>query len=66
MLDFSAEEAHLEKSTCPTSLFHKSETPVKAEIRHLPQNTPDEDIYHGMVDLDFDVITAKQISASVV
>jgi hypothetical protein len=35
-------------------------------IRYLPQNTPAEDIYHGMMDLDFDVITVKQMTAPVV
>jgi hypothetical protein len=46
------------------SFFTKSEKPIKAVIRHLPQNTPAEDISDGLVSLDLDVVSAKQITAT--
>jgi hypothetical protein len=33
-------------------------------LRHVPHNTPAEDIYHGLIDLGLDVITFKQMWAS--
>jgi hypothetical protein len=33
-------------------------------IRHLPVNTPAEDIAEGLVDLGFDVISVKQMSTA--
>jgi hypothetical protein len=37
---------------------------MKAAIRHLPHNTPAEDIFEGVVNLDFDVICVKQMTAT--
>jgi hypothetical protein len=37
---------------------------MKAVIRHLPHNTPAEDISDGLVSLGFDVITVKQMTAT--
>jgi hypothetical protein len=42
----------------------KSEKPMKAVVRHLPQNTPAEDISDGVVSLGFDVINVKQMTAT--
>jgi hypothetical protein len=36
--------------------------PLRAVIRHLPDNTPAEEIYEGLVKLYFDVISVKQMS----
>jgi hypothetical protein len=41
------------------SFYPKSEKPMKAIIRHLPQKTPAEDISDGLVSLGFDVISIK-------
>jgi hypothetical protein len=37
---------------------------MKAVIRHLPHNTPAEDISDGLVSLGFDVISVKQMTAT--
>jgi hypothetical protein len=37
---------------------------MKAVIRHLPHNTPIEDISDGLVSLGFDVISVKQMTAT--
>jgi hypothetical protein len=44
--------------------FPKSEKPIKAVIRHLPQNNPTEDISDGLVSLCFDVVRVKQMTAT--
>jgi hypothetical protein len=36
--------------------------PLKTVIRHLPSNTPAEEIYEALVDLGFDVTSVKQIT----
>jgi hypothetical protein len=42
----------------------KSDKPIKAVIRHLPLNTPVEDISNGLVDLGYDVISVKQMTTT--
>jgi hypothetical protein len=37
---------------------------MKAVIRHLPHNTPAEDISDGLVSFGFDVISVKQMTAT--
>jgi hypothetical protein len=37
---------------------------MKVMIRHLPHNTPAEDISDGLVSLGFDVISVKQMTAT--
>jgi hypothetical protein len=37
---------------------------MKAVIRHLPHNTPAEDIYDGLVSLGFDVISVKKMTVT--
>jgi hypothetical protein len=37
---------------------------MKAAIRHLPHNTPAEDISDGLVSLGFDLISVKQMTAT--
>jgi hypothetical protein len=44
------------------SFFPKSETPIKAVLRHLPSNTLSEDIYDGLVTQGFDVVSVKQMT----
>jgi hypothetical protein len=42
----------------------KSLKPIKAVIRHLPGNTPAEEIYEGLVELGFDIISVNQMSTT--
>jgi hypothetical protein len=46
------------------TFFSKSEKPIKAAIRHLPLNTPAEDISDGLVNLGFDVVSIKQMTTT--
>jgi hypothetical protein len=65
MVDFQAVKAHFESCNLSFfSFFPKSERPIKAVIRHLPSNTPAEDIAEELKDLGFDVINVKQMSSA--
>jgi hypothetical protein len=44
------------------TFFPKALKPIKAVIRHLPPNTPAEDISDGLVNQGFDVISVKQMT----
>jgi hypothetical protein len=44
--------------------FPKSKTPIKAVIRHLPQNTPAENNSDELVNLGFDVVSVKHMTAT--
>jgi hypothetical protein len=46
------------------SLFPKSQKPIKAVVRHLPSNTPAEDISDGLVTLGFDVVSVRQMTTT--
>jgi hypothetical protein len=46
------------------SFYPKSQKPIKAVIRHLPQNAPAENISDGLMSLGFDVINVKQMTTS--
>jgi hypothetical protein len=50
----------------PSSFFTfytKAEKPVEVVIRHLPGNIPAEDIIAALHEMDYDVITAKQMTS---
>jgi hypothetical protein len=65
MADFSAIKKHLESDNLSYfTYFPKSEKPVKAVIRHLPQDTPAEVISDGLMSLGFDVISVRQTTAT--
>jgi hypothetical protein len=65
MGDFTAIKKHLESNNLfYFTYFPKSEKPIKAVIRHLPSNTPAQDICDGLTDLGFDIISVKQMSTS--
>jgi hypothetical protein len=65
MVDFLAVKFHFEKNILAYFIFYaKSEKPIKAVIRHLPPNTPAEDICGGLVSLGFDVISLKQMTTT--
>jgi hypothetical protein len=64
MVDYQAVKTLLNsQSLSYYTLYPKSGKPIKAVIRHLPNNTPEEDIAEGMVDIGFDVISIKQMSS---
>jgi hypothetical protein len=63
MADFSAIKEHFNSQNLNYFIFFpKSLKPVKVVIRHLPGNTPTEEIYEGLVELGFDIISVKQMS----
>jgi hypothetical protein len=65
MADFSAIETYIERNSIPYyTFFPKSENPFKVVIRHLPQNTPAEDISDGLESLGYDVIRFKQMTTT--
>jgi hypothetical protein len=65
MVDFQTIKSHLEENNLSFFTFYpKAEKPIKAVIRHLPQNTPASDICEGLVSLGFDVISVKQITTT--
>jgi hypothetical protein len=54
MVDYQSVKAFFETNNLSYYTFYpKSENPIKAEILHLPTNTPAEDIAVGLVDLSF-------------
>jgi hypothetical protein len=65
MADFSAICSHFDSDNLPYFTFYpKSQMPVKAAIQHLPFTTPTKDISDGFVNLGFDIISDKQMSAT--
>jgi hypothetical protein len=44
------------------SFFPKFVKPVKGVLRHLPSNTPAEDISEGLINLGFDEVSVKQMT----
>jgi hypothetical protein len=63
MVDFLAIKSHFEGNNLSFFTFYpKSEKPIKTVIRHMPQNTPAEDICDGLVSPGFDVISTKQMT----
>jgi hypothetical protein len=65
MTDYSAIKVYLSSQTLNYFKFYpKSLKPIQAVIRHLPGNTPAEEIYEGLEELGFDIISAKQVSTT--
>jgi hypothetical protein len=65
MVDYLAVKAYFEQHFLSYFTFYpKSEKPIKAVLRHLPSNTPAQDISDGLVDLGFDVVSVKQMSST--
>jgi hypothetical protein len=65
MEDFEAVKSHFSNSNLYYySFFPKFKKPIKAVIRHLPPNTPAEDISDGLVNRGFDVISVKQMTTT--
>jgi hypothetical protein len=65
MADFSAIKEYFNSQNLNYfTLFPKSLKPMKAVIRHLPGNTPAEEIYEGLEELGFDIISVRQMSTT--
>jgi hypothetical protein len=64
MADFQSVKSHFDSQNLSYYSFPKPEKPIKAVIRHLPQNLPAEDISDGLVSLGFDVVSVKQMIAT--
>jgi hypothetical protein len=65
MVDFLGVKSHLKNQNLAFfTFFPKSEKPTRAVIRHLPINTPAEDICDGLVSLGFDVVRVKQMTTT--
>jgi hypothetical protein len=63
MTDFEAVKSYFSTHNLAYySFFPKSQKPIKAVLRHLPSNTPAEDISEGLVTLGFDIISVKQMT----
>jgi hypothetical protein len=65
MANFSAIKSHFDTQNLQYFTFYpKFQKTIRAVIRHLPSNTPAEDISDGLVDLGYDVISVKQMSTT--
>jgi hypothetical protein len=65
MADYLAIKRHFDLSQLGYFTFHpKSEKPIKAVIRHLPSDTPAEDISQELTALGFNVISVRQMTTS--
>jgi hypothetical protein len=64
MMDFQAVKLHFESNNLSFYSFLKSDKPIKALIRQLPNNTPAEDIAEGLGYIGFDVVSVGQLSTS--
>jgi hypothetical protein len=65
LADFHSVKSHFDgQHLAYYTFFPKSEKPIKAVIRHLPINTPAEDISDGLVSLGFDVVSVKQMTTT--
>jgi hypothetical protein len=65
MADYSAVKSYLEKNNLQYFTFSpNSEKPIKAVIRHLPLDTPAEDISNSLEGLGFSVINVRQLTTN--
>jgi hypothetical protein len=65
MADYSATKHHFEQNSLHFHTFHaKSEKSINAVIRHLPGDTPAEDISNELVALGFSVISVRQMTVN--
>jgi hypothetical protein len=58
-------KSYLEKNNLQYFTYSpKSEKPIKAVIRHLPRDTPAEDISNSLENLGFNVINVRQLTTN--
>jgi hypothetical protein len=64
LADYHAIKKHLQEKRIPYYTFHpKSVKPIKAIIRHLPGNNPEEDIAKELQAIGFTVISVRQLAS---
>jgi hypothetical protein len=63
MVDYKATQNLLVQKGLPFTFCTKGNKPVKAVIRHLPNNTSSEDITVALQELGYEVISVKQMTA---
>jgi hypothetical protein len=65
MEDFEAVKSHFSNNNLSYySFYPRFQKPIKAVTRHLPPNTPVENISDGLVNRGFDVISVKQMTTT--
>jgi hypothetical protein len=65
MAKYSAMKSYLEKNNLQYFTFStNSEKPIKAVIRHLPPDTPAEDISNSLEGLAFNIINVRQLTTN--
>jgi hypothetical protein len=65
MAEYSAVRALFDGRKMSYYTFHpKSEKPIKDVIRHLPIETPAEDITNGLTELGFSVMSVRQLTTN--
>jgi hypothetical protein len=64
LTDFAAVKSYLESRNLAYFTYPKSLKPIKAVLRHLPTDTPAEDISDGLIDAGFDIISVKQMTST--
>jgi hypothetical protein len=64
MAHFQSVKSHLGRQNLSYYSFPKCEKAIKAVIRHIPHNTPAEDISDGLLSLGFDIISVQQMRAT--
>jgi hypothetical protein len=63
MEDYKRLKDYLERNGLNFFTFNpKSDNPLKAIIRHLPSDTPAEDISKGLKELGFGIVSVKKIT----
>jgi hypothetical protein len=65
MKDISAVKSYLDFNNLAYITFYtKSQKPIKATIHHLPHTILAADISDGLVNMGFDIISVKQMTAT--
>jgi hypothetical protein len=62
--DFQSKKSYFDTQHLSYYTFPKSEKPINSVIRHLPLNTPAQNISDGLVNLGFDVVSVKQMTTT--
>jgi hypothetical protein len=64
MTEYSALKFYREKNNLQYFTSPNSEKPMKAVINHLPPDRPAEDTSNSLEDLGYNVINARQMTAT--
>jgi aspartyl/asparaginyl beta-hydroxylase (cupin superfamily) len=64
MADFQSVKSHFDRQILSKYAFLKSVKSIMAKICHLPHITFAEDIFDGLMSLDFEVVSIKAMRAT--